>query len=928
MSSGSGLCSIFSGGGGGFSVSRSRSGRTFQGSRGLGGNGFQNKYKQSRCYYGHGNHGVAGSPLKGSSKVRFLTFAAHGNGAPGNNNDAPLGSFKTHHATRRNTSAARHASSSAASSSSSSSAKALASQEYGASQIQVLEGLEAVRKRPGMYVGSTDAKGMHHLFSEVLDNAADEVQARHASHVVVALSKSRQWISVVDDGRGIPHEIHPVTGVSAIETVLTKLHAGGKFGGGHEGASAGYGVAGGLHGVGVSVVNALASNVEVTVWRAGGKHTQSYERGTPTSEVTTVPIEGSKKDKARTGTRVRFLPDPLIFKQGNAAAEEAPGEDDGEDVDDAQRHLRFNPSILRTRLRELAFLHAGSRYTLRTKDDAGAVPVEFRGDTKANVEEESFYYDGGLTSYVQHLVHERYNLPPPGTPEADAMLAIEGASPFVHSPIRFSGTFDIDGNANPDGDANKAKNMVRVDGALIWTRIPTVQVSIDDKGELKATPAASTSASAGKDRITGYANSVRTPEGGAHVDAVRRSVQRVVNTLARRYNLISSDDPPLKGDHIREGLMAVVTVQLQDAVFEGQTKGKLGNGSAGRAVDAAVSAALTQACETTTMLPSIVNAARVSAAADEAARRARERERMNRASGGTMGALSALPGKLSDCNGKGGVPMEDRELFVVEGDSAGGSAKQGRDRSFQAVLPLRGKILNVERLLADALDSASHKNEELKSLVQAIGLGRTSDVASFDPETTLRYGKIVILTDADADGAHIRALLLTFLWRYRPELFQLGAVYVGVPPLFKLTVGGGKKASISYHHDREGLEKAMKKKGLADISDIVVGDVSAERGEEEEEEEEEEEKNTSKARRTPRYTLQRYKGLGEMQAEQLWETTMDPKRRTIKRVTVSDMEVAEKMLVDLMGSGVARRREMIEEEGARRRSLDDTAGMV
>jgi DNA gyrase subunit B len=639
--------------------------------------------------------------------------------------------------------------------------------DYDAGSIQVLQGLEPVRKRPGMYIGSTSTKGLHHLVWEVLDNSVDEVQAGHASHVRVVVEENG-FVSVVDDGRGIPTDVHPVTGKSSLETVLTILHAGGKFGG----DSSGYHVSGGLHGVGISVVNALSELVEVTVWRNGNEYMQSFSRG-----IALGPMQEKKQDGSgqKKGTMIRFKPDDQIFDK-----------------------VKFDPTIIRTRMKELAFLNSGTELHLRTFDKK----------TK-EYEDEKLLFAEGLKDYVLDLTSDATRL---------------------HEPITFSGTMD----------------GVRVEGALCWT------------------------ADSYSDTLLGYANSIRTTDGGTHLDGLKYSLTKTLNVVSRKAKLLKDSDPNLGGDHIREGLSGVIAVWVPEPEFEGQTKTRLGNSEVRRIVENIANDAVAGHMEfNPSVLKSIFAKAQSAFKAAEAAKRAREMVRRK-----TVLTSNRLPGKLSDCSSS---DADQTEIFLVEGDSAGGSCKQGRDRGFQAVLPLRGKIMNVERKLDAA---ALYKNTEITNMISALGLGGMGE----DVDTTaLRYSKIIILTDADVDGAHIRTLLLTFLYRYQRDLFEKGYVYAAVPPLYKVVVG--KKETYCYDED--------------DLQEVLVS--LPEGGAKH---------------------IQRFKGLGEMMPEQLWSTTLNPKTRVLKRLTVDDASAANHMFSTLMSKDVEPRRKLITDEGSTLASID------
>lgn len=640
---------------------------------------------------------------------------------------------------------------------------ALEGKEYGAGQIRVLEGLEPVRLRPGMYIGSTGPRGLHHLVYEIVDNAVDEVQAGEARSVRVTLHGDGS-ASVRDDGRGIPTDVHPATGMSGVETVFTKLHAGGKFGG----EQSGYSVSGGLHGVGASVTNALSEKLEVTVWRKGSEHRQEYERGVPLGAqgLVMAPMpEGLPKD--HTGTLVRFWPDPQIFTTTT----------------------RFEPKTIGARLRELAFLNERMTVIFETEKPA---------------KEKVFHYPAGLGDYMAWLTRDHDTL--------------------HEQPVVCSG--EVDG--------------IGVTAVLQWC------------------------GDAYSDTLLGYANSIRTTDGGVHLDALKAAVAKTVNAAARAAGKLKENDGNLSSEHVREGLTAVVSVRVPNPEFEGQTKTRLGNPEARRAVDAVVSEALGRflgAQVNKGALENIVAKASAAARAAEAAKRARDLVRRK-----TVLKSTTLPGKLSDCSER---DRESTEIFIVEGDSAGGSTKQGRDRRTQAVLPLRGKILNVER----ADDEKMYKNQEIKNLITALGLGIKGEDFK---EDAMRYGKIIILTDADVDGAHIRTLLLTFLFRYQRALFELGRVYVGVPPLYKVTSG----KSEHYCYSDNELSAYLPTLGGA------------------------------------RYTLQRFKGLGEMMPQQLWDTTLDPSRRKLKRLTVEDVAEAHDTISLIMGPKVIPRKELIVEAAA------------
>lgn len=628
---------------------------------------------------------------------------------------------------------------------------------YGAEQIQVLEGLEPVRKRPGMYIGTTGPRGLHHLVYEVVDNSIDEALAGYCTHVEIDINADGS-VTVTDDGRGIPTDIHPATGKSALETVMTVLHAGGKFGGG------GYKVSGGLHGVGISVVNALSEWVNVTVWRDKKEHTQRYERGFAKGELAQKPIS-----EARTGTQISFLPDVEIFTIS----------------------IEFDYNTLSGRLRELAYLNAG-------------VKITFSDYRTAEPRIETYCYEGGIKEYVAYMTREK-------EPQHPEIIYVSGD-----------------------------RNGVQVEVALQW--------SID----------------AYSDNLLGFANNIRTVDGGTHLEGLKTVLTRTLNNTARKRNKIKESEPNLSGENVREGLTGVISVKVPDPEFEGQTKTKLGNTEVRGIVDSIIGEFLSDYLERRPQVAdAIIDKAVQAFKAAEAARRARELVRRK-----SVLESSPLPGKLADCSERN---PEKSEIYIVEGDSAGGSAKQGRDRKFQAILPLRGKILNIEK----TDDAKIYKNNEIQSLITALGLGIKGE--EFNPQE-LRYHRIIIMTDADVDGAHIRTLLLTFFYRYQRELIEQGYIYIACPPLYKLERG---KNHYYCYSDRELNQQ--------------IGQFPS---------------NAS-------YTIQRFKGLGEMMPTQLWETTMNPESRTLKKVEIEDAVTAEKMFTTLMGDRVQPRREFIEEYGSK-----------
>jgi DNA gyrase subunit B len=629
---------------------------------------------------------------------------------------------------------------------------------YGAEQIQVLEGIEHVRKRPGMYIGSTGSRGLHHLVYEVVDNSVDEALAGYCKNINVTINQNGS-VTVVDDGRGIPTDIHPRTGKSALETVLTKLGAGGKFGEG-----GGYKVSGGLHGVGISVVNALSEWVEVTVWREGKIHTQRFERGIPQGDMTVKPGAGN-----RTGTSVTFLPDTSIFTTG----------------------ILFDYPTLAGRLRELAFLNGGVRITFT--DDR---PED------GNPHVETYFYEGGIREYIGYMNRDKQ-------PLHEEVVYVQGE-----------------------------RNNVQVEVALQWC------------------------ADAYTDNLLGFANNIRTIDGGTHLEGLKTVLTRTMNALARKRNKLKDNDPNLAGENIREGLTGVISVKVPEPEFEGQTKTKLGNTEVRGIVDSLVGEVLTEYLEFRPgVADSIIEKAVEAFRAAEAARKARELVRRK-----SVLESSTLPGKLADCSSRD--PAES-EIFIVEGDSAGGSAKQGRDRRFQAILPLRGKILNIEK----TDDAKIYKNTEIQSLITALGLGIKGE--EFDA-SQLRYHRVVIMTDADVDGAHIRTLLLTFFYRYQRDMVDQGYVYIACPPLYKVERGRNHYYCYS---DRE--------------RDQLIATFPE----------------------NAKYEIQRFKGLGEMMPNQLWDTTMNPDSRTLKRVEIEDAAEADRVFTVLMGDRVAPRREFIETYG-------------
>ncbi|SEM83490.1 DNA topoisomerase (ATP-hydrolyzing) subunit B [Lihuaxuella thermophila] len=620
---------------------------------------------------------------------------------------------------------------------------------YDETQIQVLEGLEAVRKRPGMYIGSTSSRGLHHLVWEVVDNSIDEALAGRCDTIQVIVNEDNS-VTVIDNGSGIPVGIQPQTGRPAVEVVMTVLHAGGKFGGD------GYKFSGGLHGVGVSVVNALSEWLEVEVKREGKIHRQSYRKGVPETDLQVI----GQTDE--TGTKITFKPDKDIFTETTV----------------------FDYDILQNRLRELAFLNRGVKIILEDK----------RGEGKSQV----YQYEGGIQSFVEHLNRNRE---------------------VLHSPPIY-----IQGE----------KETIHVEIAMQYNDAYT-------------------------SNIYSYANNIHTHEGGTHESGFKSALTRVINDYARRNNLLKDSDGNLTGDDVREGLTAIVSVKISDPQFEGQTKTKLGNSEARTATEQLFAEHFQNFLEENpSVAKKIIGKAVTAARAREAARKARELTRRKNAL-----EVSSLPGKLADCTSRNAA---DSELYLVEGDSAGGTAKQGRDRMFQAILPLRGKIINVEKARLDKALS----NEEVRTIITALGTGIGDD---FNIEKA-RYHKIIIMTDADVDGAHIRTLLLTFFYRYMRPLIEKGYVYIAQPPLYKIVQG----KTIRYaYNDRmkDEIIKEMEGKGKIEV--------------------------------------QRYKGLGEMNAAQLWETTMDPESRTLLRVSLDDAMEADQVFEMLMGDRVEPRRDFIQE---------------
>ncbi len=637
----------------------------------------------------------------------------------------------------------------------------LVTEEYGAEQIQVLEGLEAVRKRPGMYIGSTGPKGLHHLVYEIVDNSIDEALAGYCTHIEVNILPDNV-IEVIDNGRGIPVGINEKYGISSVTVVLTILHAGGKFGG------SGYKVSGGLHGVGSSVVNALSEWFEVEVSQNGHVHYQKFEVGSP---VTDLEVIG---DTDKTGTTIRFKADPNIF----------------------QETTTYEFEILENRLREQAFLNAGLKITLT--------------DLRENPEREEpevYCYEGGITEFVDFINNKR------------------GNTPLHDSPISF----------------NAVKGDREVDISLMYN---------DSYNEI----------------LYSYANNVRTIDGGTHENGFKTALTRVFNDYGKKYNILKDSDKKLSGDDVREGMIAVISVKLTEAEFEGQTKGKLGNTDITPLVSKTVYEKLMEYFEENPAVArAIFSKALEASRAREAARKARDLARRKTALEG-----NSLPGKLADCLDKN---AELTELYIVEGDSAGGSAKEGRERQYQAILPLWGKMLNVEKARLDKVIG----NDKLTPVVTALGTGIGED---FNIEK-LRYNKIVIMSDADVDGAHIQTLLLTFFFRYMRPLIDEGHIYIAQPPLYKISKG--KKFGYAFS-DEERDEKIEEFGGSCDI--------------------------------------QRYKGLGEMDAEQLWETTMDPKTRIMKRVYLEDAMRADETFSILMGDKVEPRREFIEKNARYVQNLD------
>ncbi|KHF40050.1 DNA topoisomerase (ATP-hydrolyzing) subunit B [Halalkalibacter okhensis] len=631
-------------------------------------------------------------------------------------------------------------------------------QSYDESQIQVLEGLEAVRKRPGMYIGSTSARGLHHLVWEIVDNSIDEAMAGYCDTIKITIEEDNS-ITVEDNGRGIPVGIHEKMGRPAVEVIMTVLHAGGKFGGG------GYKVSGGLHGVGASVVNALSTILEVNVHREGKIHYQKYEKGVPAADLEVIG------ETEKRGTVIHFKPDAEIF----------------------QETTTYDFDTLATRLRELAFLNKGLTIIIEDKREDG--------------KEAEYHYEGGIASFVEHL--------------------------------------------------NRSKEVLHEEPIHIESEKDGLNVEVAVQYNDSYTS-----------NIYSFANNINTHEGGTHESGFKTGLTRVINDYARKNNLFKETDPNLTGDDVREGLTAIISVKIPDPQFEGQTKTKLGNSEARTITDSLFSEHFSRfLIENPQVGRKIVEKGLMASRAREAAKKARELTRRKSAL-----EVSSLPGKLADCSSK---DASISEIYIVEGDSAGGSAKQGRDRHFQAILPLRGKIINVEKARLDKILA----NNEIRAMITAFGTGIGDD---FDIEKA-RYHKIIIMTDADVDGAHIRTLILTFFYRYMRPLIENGYVYIAQPPLYQIKQG----KEVSYVYTDKELEEALKEIPNKD-----------------------------------KLGIQRYKGLGEMNPTQLWETTMDPEHRTVLQVTLEDAMKADEIFEILMGDRVEPRRDFIQENAQYVQNLD------
>jgi len=674
---------------------------------------------------------------------------------------------------------------------------------YSAQNITVLEGLEAVRKRPGMYIGSTGARGLHHMIWEVVDNSFDEAMAGYCTEVTIRVQPDN-WIAVTDNGRGIPVDIHPKKKVSALELVLTTLHAGGKFGDG------GYKVSGGLHGVGVSVVNALSTEVVATVHRDGKIWEQKYKYGKAQAKVKSI---GKSKT---TGTTIAFHADPEIFET-----------------------IDYSWSTIINHLRQQTYLTKGIHIKVvdeRTEEerekDKSALPF------KKNSYQ--FYFEGGIASYIRHLNKNRES-------KHDTVFYVEKKVEDVHVEVALQYTNDY------------------------------------------------------QESLHAFANNITNPDGGMHVQGFRTALTRTINSYARKKEILKEKDPNLSGEDVREGLTAIVSVKIPNPQFEGQTKAKLGNPEVRPAVESVFSEYFAIFLEENPKeAEAIIGQCLLAARARKAAKLARDTVLRKSALEGFT-----LPGKLADCATRDATKSE---LYIVEGDSAGGSAKQGRDRHTQAILPLRGKVLNVERARLDKILT----NNELKSLIIAMGtnIGEMFDISK------LRYHNIVIMTDADVDGSHIRTLLLTLFFRYFPELIYNGHIYIAQPPLYSIKKG---KETMWIYNDDE-LQKYKKKLGITD-EDLLESNNEGEEGDDEEALEAASKKAT-KAKKPKKLNIQRYKGLGEMNPEQLWETTMNPENRVMKQVTIEDAENASEVFDILMGSEVAPRKKFIQTHAKSVKNLD------